>query len=134
MVLNSSMVLDFKQRVLDRSEQQTVFQSESKNATILNVRLGLYQNPIYAQQSEGMGFARFSREIIFSVHAPKIISLENRSGARSKPSLRAYSIAVERFHGMEQVGVRLPVGPPKETSLNSVRACSRVRDASRWII
>ncbi len=23
----------------------------------------------------------------------------------------AYSIAVERFHGMEQVGVRLPVGP-----------------------
>ena len=24
---------------------------------------------------------------------------------------RAYSIAVERFHGMEQVGVRLPVGP-----------------------
>src|SRR5277367_2459367 len=26
---------------------------------------------------------------------------------------RAYSIAVERFHGMEQVGVRLPVGPPR---------------------
>jgi hypothetical protein len=23
----------------------------------------------------------------------------------------AYSIAVEQFHGMEQVGVRLPVGP-----------------------
>ena len=26
--------------------------------------------------------------------------------------MRAYSIAVERLHGMEEVGVRFPVGPP----------------------
>ena len=31
-------------------------------------------------------------------------------------SVWAYSIAVERFHGMEQVGVRLPVGPQIERS------------------
>ena len=30
---------------------------------------------------------------------------------RSIDEARAHSIAVERFHGMEQVGVRLPVGP-----------------------
>ncbi len=30
---------------------------------------------------------------------------------REQKLLWAYSIAVERFHGMEQVGVRLPVGP-----------------------
>ncbi len=27
---------------------------------------------------------------------------------------RAHSIAVEQFHGMEQVGVRLPVGPHRQ--------------------
>src|SRR3989338_2178950 len=37
--------------------------------------------------------------------------------------LRAYSRAVERFHGMEQVRVRLPVGPPNET-------CSELRKRS----
>lgn len=29
-------------------------------------------------------------------------------------SLRAYSSAVERVHGMDEVGVRLPVGPQKQ--------------------
>ena len=29
-------------------------------------------------------------------------------------SLRAYSSAVERVHGMDEAGVRLPVGPPKQ--------------------
>ena len=29
----------------------------------------------------------------------------------------AHSIAVERIHGMDQIGVRLPVGPQKEFNL-----------------
>ena len=41
---------------------------------------------------------------------------------------RAHSIAVERFHGMEQVGVRLPVGPPNLICIRIDRA--RAKDAS----
>ena len=39
------------------------------------------------------------------------------------PTEGAYSIAVERLHGMEEVGVRLPVGPPDRTFAFWERDC-----------
>ena len=47
----------------------------------------------------------------------------------TKVGVGAYSLVVEQFHGMEQVRVRFPVGPPKETSTeNEERVAVREAD------
>ena len=47
--------------------------------------------------------------------------------------MRAYSITVERIHGMDEVGVRFPVGPQKETSSGFNSEPSRAKAAARFI-
>ena len=47
---------------------------------------------------------------------------ENESEHSFSILTRAHSIAVEQFHGMEQVGVRLPVGPPLRSVQRSFEA------------